>query len=66
MFGESLINAVLKVATIEDKDNIIKMIIKNINKNFPYSDYKVNHFVEMLVDKSVIKTVKIKLNIAAP
>jgi hypothetical protein len=58
MFSESLINALLKTATVEAKDNLIKLVIKNINKNFPYNDNKVNHFVEMLVDKSAIKTVK--------
>ena len=57
MFSESLINALLKTATVEAKDNLIKMVIKNINKNFPYNDNKVNHFVEMLVDKSAIKNV---------
>lgn len=58
MFSESLINALLKTATVETKDSIIKMVIKNINKNFPYNDNKVNHFVEMLVDKSAIKKVE--------
>lgn len=58
MFSESLINALLKTATVDTKDSIIKMVIKNINKNFPYNDNKVNHFVEMLVDKSAIKDVK--------
>ena len=58
MFSESLINALLKTATVEAKDNLIKMVIKNINKNYPYNDNKVNHFFEMLVDKSAIKNVK--------
>ena len=58
MFSESLINALLKTATVEAKDNLIKMVIKNINKNYPYNDNKVNHFVEMLVDKSAIKNTK--------
>ena len=57
MFSESLINALLKTATVEAKDNLIKMVIKNINKNFPYNDNKVNHFVEMLVDKSAVKNI---------
>ena len=58
MFSESLINALLKTATVEAKDNLIKMVIKNINKNFPYNDNRVNHFIEMLVDKSAIKNIE--------
>lgn len=58
MFSESLINALLKSATVEAKDNLIKMVIKNINRNYSYNYNKVNHFVEMLVDKSAIKNIE--------
>lgn len=57
MFSENLINALLKTATVEAKDNLIKMVIKNIHSNYSYDDDKINHFVEMLVDKSAIKNI---------
>lgn len=58
MFSESLINALLKTATVEAKDNLIKMVIKSIHRNYSYDDGRINHFVEMLVDKSAIKNVE--------
>lgn len=57
MFSESLINALLKTATVEAKDNLIKMVIKNIHRNYSYDDNRINHFIEMLVDKSAIKNI---------
>lgn len=57
MVNKNIINAIIKNASQQDKDNIIKMFIDYIQDNVSYNDNKVNHILEMLIDKSVIKTV---------
>ena len=56
MLNKAVIDAVLRIATPESKDNIIKMFINYIHDGMNYNDDKCNHILEMLVDKSSIKT----------
>ena len=57
MVNKNFINAIIKIAPSQDKDNIIKMFIGYIQDNVDYNDYKVNHILEMLIDKTAIKTI---------
>lgn len=57
MINKNFINAIIKTASSQDKDNVIKMFIDYIQDNVDYNDYKVNHILEMLIDKTAIKTI---------
>ena len=58
MISKSIVNAVLKAATTEAKDNVIRMVLNHIGNNYDYNDAKASHLVECLVDKSAIIEVK--------
>ena len=62
MISTGVINAILKVASNDSKDRIIKMVIDHIYGGMSYNEDKVNHILEMLVDESSIK-VKENINI---
>ena len=57
MVNKNIINAIINIALPENKNNIIKMFIDYIQDNVDYNDNKVNHILEMLIDKTAIKTV---------
>ena len=52
MISESIINAVLKVSTLQAKDNLIKMLLFHINDSSDYYDKKAYHLLELLVNDS--------------
>ena len=57
MVNKNVINAIIKNALLQDKDNVIKMFIDYIQDNVSYNDDKVSHILEMLIDKTAIKTI---------
>lgn len=54
MISKSIVNAVLKAATTEAKDSIIRLFLNHIGNNYDYNDIKASHLLECLVDKSAI------------
>lgn len=52
MVSEKIINCIINSAKTESKDKLIKMLLENIQGGFNYNDDKVNHVLELLVDKS--------------
>ena len=54
MISESIVNAILKAAKPEAKDNLIKMLLIYINNQYDYYDKKVAHMLEILVDDKAI------------
>lgn len=52
MISEKIIDCIISSAKTESKDKLIKMLLENIQGGFNYNDDKVNHVLELLVDKS--------------
>ena len=57
MVSKSIINTIIKNASSDDKDNVIKILINYIQDDTNYNDAKVSHILEMLIDKTAIKTI---------
>lgn len=57
MVNKNIINAIIKTASLDDKDNVIKILIDYIQDDASYNDAKVSHILEMLIDKTAIKTI---------
>lgn len=57
MVNKNIINAIIKNSLLDNKDNVIKIFIDYIQDNVDYNDAKVSHILEMLVDKTAIKTI---------
>ena len=55
MVNKNVIDAIIKYAPLQDKDNIIRMFIDYIQDDTSYNDAKVSHILEMLIDKTTIK-----------
>ena len=62
MINPKIFNAVLMAATKETKDNVLKVLVEHISKNYDYNDQKAGHIVDMLVDKDATIT-PIKINL---
>lgn len=58
MLNNAVIDAILKTATNESKNSVIKMFISYIHQGMNYNDDKCNHILEMLVDNYSIKTIE--------
>ena len=58
MLNKAIINAIIKSASVENKNEMIRMFIDYVHKGKSYNDDKCNHILEMLVDKTTIKTNK--------
>lgn len=63
MISKSIVNAVLKAAKVEAKDNVIRMLIEHMNNSYDYDDFKGSHVLECLVDnKAIVSNEDINLN----
>lgn len=56
MISKSIVNAVLKAATKEAKDSVIRLLIDHMNNGYDYDDFKGSHVLECLVDNKAIVT----------
>lgn len=54
MISSFIIDAILKQAKPENKDNILKMFIEKLSDNYSYNDSKVNHVLELLINPKVM------------
>lgn len=54
MISSFIIDAILKQAKPENKDNILKMFIEKLGNDYSYNDSKINHVLELLVNPKVI------------
>ena len=62
MISESIIDAIIKQATIENKDNVLKMFIKNLRSNY-YNDTVINRVLELLINpKCLVKKEHINMD----
>lgn len=63
MISSFIIDAILKQAKPENKDNILKMFIEKLGNDYPYNDSRVNHVLELLVNpKAMIEKEHINMD----
>lgn len=63
MISEKIIEAVIKQAKLEDKDTMLAQFIVKLGNNYSYNDDKVNHCLELLLDRTkFVRYVDIDIN----
>jgi len=62
MISLKILKAVLKTATVENKDLVLKELISHIGNNYDYNNKRAEHIIEMLIDEEVVVT-KDKINL---
>jgi len=58
MINKNIINTLLKAATTESKNAIIKELLNHISLGYDYNDIKAGHILEMLCDSDTVISVK--------
>lgn len=58
MINKNIINTLLKAATTESKNAIIKELLNHISLGYDYNDTKAGHILEMLCDSDTVISVK--------
>jgi len=58
MINKNIINTLLKAATTESKNAIIKELLNHISLGYDYNDIKAGHILEMLCDCDTVISVK--------
>lgn len=56
MINEKIMDALLKTAKDENKNNIIKVLLHSVSLSYDYNDNKSIHILDMLVDSNSIIT----------
>jgi len=54
MISNKVSNAIIKASAVENKNKVIEELMKHLNDNYDYDDYKKNHFLEMLTDINTV------------
>ena len=54
MISTKILNALLKNANTNNKDSIIKELVRHLDYGYDYNNQKQNHILEMLVDDGAI------------